>query len=418
MSTLLNPVALDSEGKLVFACNCERGDGPFSCTTCDEVLVLKKGEVIQHHFAHKQKSECNGESNDHKFTKFLLEKSLSMWHFKTRCQACGTRDNVHWDESHAAQNESKHGSLRLDVGVLKGGRLVGAVEVLHTHAVETEKWERLTSDFGHNSVVEVTTAAMQDALTKGIFAVNASTRCAFVECKRCGVVCNGMLVDDHCVECAKMVPCDACKQNVFKWKVDSGYCPACVSTAQCGTCGAGRRRGDLISGICRICVWKKQGEANQKASDERNKQQLAQVIANKQRYERQKRIANEEWKKAQEDAIRRKPEDDKRFQEQADKARALQLAQYKNYQQQQLKQDEKAQAVDVRKERMYLTETCRHTPNGKRLLAAGALWDPVALHLFVMRTRPDGTPTDFAPFTGYTMKDLPDSYGGPPAADK
>lgn len=68
-----------SDGQKVFAANSEKSDAPFQCLGCDHELVLKKGRIKVHHFAHKPPYRCSrgeGESDVHRRCKEAIYNSL------------------------------------------------------------------------------------------------------------------------------------------------------------------------------------------------------------------------------------------------------------------------------------------------------------------------------------------------------
>ena len=63
----------------VFAKDCEKEEGPFFCIGCKKELVLKKGRIKVHHFAHKPPFSCNrgqGETEKHRDCKESIYKML------------------------------------------------------------------------------------------------------------------------------------------------------------------------------------------------------------------------------------------------------------------------------------------------------------------------------------------------------
>jgi len=59
-----------------------REDGPFVCPACSEPVVLHKGTIRTHHFAHKAKSDCKhgvGETEIHRRAKMGLFLALSKY---------------------------------------------------------------------------------------------------------------------------------------------------------------------------------------------------------------------------------------------------------------------------------------------------------------------------------------------------
>ena len=64
----------------VNAWQAERAHGPFSCPACGEDVVLHKGMIRAHHFAHKANSDCQhgaGETDLHRQAKMQIYQALS-----------------------------------------------------------------------------------------------------------------------------------------------------------------------------------------------------------------------------------------------------------------------------------------------------------------------------------------------------
>lgn len=58
-----------------------KADGPFFCPECESEVILKKGIVLTHHFAHKSPANCYygvGESEIHRSAKISIFEALSM----------------------------------------------------------------------------------------------------------------------------------------------------------------------------------------------------------------------------------------------------------------------------------------------------------------------------------------------------
>ncbi len=61
-------VAVDNQNNRCIAWLTEKTQAPFHCPACNEVVVLKKGKIREHHFAHKPPTSCSyatGESQKH-----------------------------------------------------------------------------------------------------------------------------------------------------------------------------------------------------------------------------------------------------------------------------------------------------------------------------------------------------------------
>jgi competence protein CoiA len=86
-------VAKRRSGKRVIAAEEPRSKGPWGCPQCAEPVVLKKGEIKVHHFAHAAKTDCEyggGESDEHRQCKMAL--------FNTLRKLPGSQDwELEWD---------------------------------------------------------------------------------------------------------------------------------------------------------------------------------------------------------------------------------------------------------------------------------------------------------------------------------
>lgn len=60
----------------------------YFCIDCKKELIVKKGEKIKHHYAHKNKSECTGESWQHKYSKLKIIQNINNIKFKFFCKKC------------------------------------------------------------------------------------------------------------------------------------------------------------------------------------------------------------------------------------------------------------------------------------------------------------------------------------------
>ena len=149
---LLNPWALDSEGKLVNAENAVKGQ-QYSCPVCKEQLSLcKKGNgpnARRDHFKHRPDSHCPGpsESDIHKLAKegiynilhCAIEKHQALpiaW----TCPDCGMDFRVNLlKKAKSVEKEKDLGTSRPDIALLdENGNVIVAVEIVFTHEPTTE----------------------------------------------------------------------------------------------------------------------------------------------------------------------------------------------------------------------------------------------------------------------------------------
>lgn len=76
-----------ADNEKVLARSSEKADAPFACPACQREVVLHKGLIRIHHFAHKTELACRlgaGETEDHLLTKLSL--------FDALCQAPNVRE--------------------------------------------------------------------------------------------------------------------------------------------------------------------------------------------------------------------------------------------------------------------------------------------------------------------------------------
>lgn len=59
-------LALDSQGNHVSAKTSTKDDGPFKCVICEKELSLRAGSKTPHHFIHRVKSSCEGNTDEHR----------------------------------------------------------------------------------------------------------------------------------------------------------------------------------------------------------------------------------------------------------------------------------------------------------------------------------------------------------------
>lgn len=75
-----------SDNQKVFARDSEKPEGSFACPKCKHELVLKKGRIKVHHFAHKPPSSCQygaGETEAHRSCKETIYLELKKLSFVT-----------------------------------------------------------------------------------------------------------------------------------------------------------------------------------------------------------------------------------------------------------------------------------------------------------------------------------------------
>ena len=144
-------VLVEGELRLVsdFAALASGQRPPALCPLCLLPVVLKLGQVKAHHYAHARESECAASQPEtalHLNTKFHFYRQLQqaqkreLW-IEEVCQGCKEARRRHlwardWD---AVAIEHSMTSARLDLALLLGSGVMGALEIFVTHAVDERK---------------------------------------------------------------------------------------------------------------------------------------------------------------------------------------------------------------------------------------------------------------------------------------
>ena len=150
---LLVPYGVNPIGLLVHAADADRS-AEYHCPECASLLVLKAGDVVVHHFAHKADTACTGETISHATAKRLLAqiireqstleqpKTISL---ECRCDRCASSFLVRLPRGgfSGAALEHRVGDFVCDVVALGNNGAALALEVLYTHAVPGTKSQAL-----------------------------------------------------------------------------------------------------------------------------------------------------------------------------------------------------------------------------------------------------------------------------------
>ena len=73
-------ITADTPAGRVLARSASRDDGPFMCPACAAPVIIKKGEIVSHHFAHARHSDCDygaGETELHRNVKEAVYDSIA-----------------------------------------------------------------------------------------------------------------------------------------------------------------------------------------------------------------------------------------------------------------------------------------------------------------------------------------------------
>lgn len=146
---LLVPYGLDPQGVLVSAAEAIR-ETQYCCPECSTPLVIRSGELVVRHFAHKASTSCTGETIAHKTAKRLLVQVISEYSSSAKarpislsctCALCQrtTSITLPLNSFTSACEEQRIGEFVCDVVAFRESEQVLAIEVLVTHAVDEIK---------------------------------------------------------------------------------------------------------------------------------------------------------------------------------------------------------------------------------------------------------------------------------------
>jgi hypothetical protein len=135
-------------GKILSACHSKKSDGPFDCCSCGDEMIIHKGDILIHHFAHKSSNinfnykHASVESFEHIYAKQLIKDHLTNWKLQKRCNTCSDIfDKIYtFTENQTCELEYKFDKYCVDAMVLNNkGNVYAPLEVRHTHAVDMAK---------------------------------------------------------------------------------------------------------------------------------------------------------------------------------------------------------------------------------------------------------------------------------------
>lgn len=208
--------ALDSDGEICSAASSGK-EKDYFCPACGESVILRKGKIKIHHFAHRANVEgvCSPETVIHKIAKLLIKQVVQNWINKEaespeiirHCSGChkeiiqrlpGKVTGVELERG------LKNGRIA-DIVLLSGNNIVSAIEIRVTHKVnivESEDYEIKSNE--KNEII----------ITKAVKVDNYGI--PFIELEGKEVIENSVvwkpLVDKY-----KLVVCQKCKEGFIKF---------------------------------------------------------------------------------------------------------------------------------------------------------------------------------------------------------
>jgi len=174
--------------------------GPVTCYGCDAALSFVKqhkrsrGGIrfdvrpFYRHTSHLSHSNCSNESIEHKAAKDAVIKHKERLAYVFRCDDCGKEQPWYVNAKNCTYAEevtwnTDSARFQLDVGIVSPeGSVIGAVEILHSHAISNEKVQALTD--ANIEWCEVTSKRVLQAVQTESFRV-LITRCTYTICCEC-----------------------------------------------------------------------------------------------------------------------------------------------------------------------------------------------------------------------------------------
>lgn len=150
------PVALNNKKRL---CNPEQAikEHDYTCPSCQDRVILRKGRIKTAHFAHKFSEVCNQETILHKTAKHLIVQTISDWKsgqgdvpiLQKVCEVC--KDTIKQPlpekvESAVLEHRMDEGFI-VDVVLMVKGIPAAAVEIRASHAVDERKAQSISIPF-------------------------------------------------------------------------------------------------------------------------------------------------------------------------------------------------------------------------------------------------------------------------------
>ena len=150
------PVALNNQNRL---CTPEQAnkEQDYTCPSCQDRVILRKGTKKTPHFAHKFSELCNQETILHKTAKHLIVQTISDWKsgqgdvpiLQKVCEVC--EDTIKQQipdkvQSAVLEHRMDEGFI-VDVAFMVNGAPAAAVEIRASHAVDEKKAQSISIPF-------------------------------------------------------------------------------------------------------------------------------------------------------------------------------------------------------------------------------------------------------------------------------
>lgn len=137
-------IAKDIDNNRILINNAKKGN-TYICISCNNPLIPKKGNILQHHYAHKTDCKCGGESLKHIEAKELIMNNLNRCIF-IGCKLC--KKEIKFNSKCDISLEYSYNKYKIDVMILENKKEIGCLEVYNTSKISAEK----LSFFKNNSI--------------------------------------------------------------------------------------------------------------------------------------------------------------------------------------------------------------------------------------------------------------------------
>ena len=108
------------------------------CVDCNTSLIVKRGNIRNHHFAHNNLTNCCSESSQHLYVKEFIRRNINTILFSNKCSKCSENEYENFRDCKVVL-EQTYKKYKLDCAIFENNELICVIEVYHTHLTEQEK---------------------------------------------------------------------------------------------------------------------------------------------------------------------------------------------------------------------------------------------------------------------------------------
>ena len=108
------------------------------CIDCKTSLIVKRGNIRTHHFAHNNLTNCCSESSHHFYVKEFIKRNINKILFSNKCSKCYENEYENFKNCKVVL-EQTYEKYKLDCAIFENNELICVIEVYHTHLTDQEK---------------------------------------------------------------------------------------------------------------------------------------------------------------------------------------------------------------------------------------------------------------------------------------